>query len=174
MAVLKPVPLSETWAAMEELVRQGKVRAIGVSNFSRNRLKEILDMASIRPVANQIEHHPYLPQELLATFCEQNGIRLVAYSSLGSGKSPSLLRDPTIGELATQLGMTPAQVLLSWSYSRGIPVIPRTSNPGRLEENFTLKSLAAEHIQKIGDIPTRFRYINPVDFWKRNCFDEDE
>ena len=76
--------------------------------------------------------------------------------------------------MATQLGMTPAQVLLSWAYSREIPVIPRTSNPSRLEENFNLRSLAAKDIGKIGDIPTRFRYINPVDFWKRDCFDEEE
>lgn len=173
VAVIKPVPISETWSAMEELVRIGKVRSIGVSNFTISHLKQVLEIATIRPVVNQVEMHPFLPQHNLLKYCEENGIRIVAYSPLGSGKTPTPLEHPAILKVAGEQNMTPAQVLLSWALTRGTPVIPKTAKPERLEENFNLKLLDAGSMRMINAIETRFRAINPVEYWKHDCFDED-
>lgn len=150
----------------------GKVRMIGVSNFTTRHLNEILQVARIPPVVNQVELHPLLPQTKLFQFCQTNGIQVVAYSSLGSGKSPSLLLEPKVVEVASELGMSPAQVLLSWAITRGIAVIPKTGNPERLVENFSLKLLDAESMRKLNDISKGglHRFINPVEFWKHDCF----
>lgn len=136
-------------------------------------LQQVLDIARIRPAANQVETHPYLPQHDLLRYCEENGVRMIAYSSLGSGKAPSLLDDKVIQSVAARLHMTPAQVLLSWAVTRGTPVIPKTSNPDRLEENLTLRLLDAESMREINAISTRYRFINPVDLWKRDCFSDE-
>jgi diketogulonate reductase-like aldo/keto reductase len=173
VAILKPIPISETWAAMEELLIQGKVRSIGVSNFTINHLVELLKVAKVKPSVNQVELHPFLPQHDLLTFCEKHGILVGAYSSLGSGKQPAALEHPTVLKIANDTKMTPAQVLLSWAITRGTPVIPKTSHPERLEENFDLRTLDPESMTAINAIPTRFRVINPVEYWKLDCFDGD-
>ena len=172
VAVVKPVPLAETWSAMEELVQQGKIRAIGVSNFTCQHIKQMID-GGIRPAINQVEMHPYLPQSKLLNFCKDNGIKVVAYSALGTGETPSLMKDPVVVKVAKSLQMTPAQVLLSWAITRGTAVIPKTSNPARLEENFNLRTLDEESMCQLNDIKTHHRYICPVAFWKRDCFDHD-
>lgn len=154
-------------------MRQGKVRSIGVSNFTVSHLQEILDVAQIRPSANQVEAHPYLPQHDLLRYCEENGVRLIAFSPLGSAKNPSLLADNVINKVAVKLKMTPAQVLLSWAITRGAPVISKTSNLHHLGENLNLRMLDAESMREINSIPIRFRFINPVEFWKRDCFNND-
>ncbi|PJF18838.1 hypothetical protein PSACC_01335 [Paramicrosporidium saccamoebae] len=171
VAIIKPVPISETWAAMEELLAQGKVRSIGVSNFTATHLAELLKAAKVKPAVNQVELHPFLPQHDLLTFCEKNEIRVVAYSPLGSGKQPSSMEHPAVVKIAKEMKMTPAQVLLSWAITRGTPIIPKTSQPERLEENFDIKPLDGESMTAINAITTRFRVVNPVEFWKVDCFD---
>lgn len=156
-------------------MRRGKVKAIGVSNFTIKHLKEVLDEAVIFPSVNQVELHPYLPQPELVKFCQDNGIEVVAYSPLGSGKHPSLLEDPTIVRISKEIGLTPAQVLISWAYSRGTGVIFKTSNPKRVKENFHTVFLDAEIMRQINDIKerTHIRFCDPVNWWKRDCFDND-
>lgn len=173
VAVVKPVALAETWSALEELVRLDKVRSIGVSNFTISHLQELLKVAKIKPVVNQVELHPYLPQPALLKFCEEHGIKVVAYSPLGSGGHPSILGDPTILKVAQELKLTPAQVLLSWALSRGTIVIPKTAHLERLGENFSLISrLPDDAMKTIDSIGTRYRFCNPIFWWKRDCFDE--
>lgn len=148
---LSEMPLTDTWFAMEKLVDKGLARHIGVSNFSADKVAELLNVARIKPEANQIELHPYLQQRQLVRFCQMNRIHVTAYSPLGSPDrparlkekdEPTLLNEPTICQLAEQHDVTPAQILLSWAIHQDIMVIPKSTSAKRLQEN-----LAAADIQ---------------------------
>lgn len=162
--------IEDTWRAMEELVELGLVKNIGVSNFSIALLERILSIPDlkIKPVINQVELHPYLPQQELRKFCAENGIVVEAYSSLGSGKEPSLLEDETILAVSNEEKITPSSVLLSWARQQNIPVIPKSCNPSRIADNFNHHDLSPESIHKIDSIQSRHRYIDPINFWKHS------
>eukprot|EP00884_Botryococcus_braunii_P023108 jgi/Botrbrau1/9481/Bobra.0252s0099.1 len=128
------VKLQETWQAMEELVRDGLVKAIGVSNFNLSQVEDLLSWSKIKPVVNQVELHPLLAQRKLVGSCLRKGVQCVAYSGLGHGKL-DLLQHPVVVRLAEEMGHSPAQVLLRWNVQRGVPVLARSSNPGRVREN---------------------------------------
>ena len=98
---------------MEKLIGSGKVRAIGVSNYSKRYLEELLPVASIVPAVNQIENHPSLPQQEIVDFCKEKGILITAYSPLGSTGSPMFKAAPVVA-LAEKKGVTPAAILLSY------------------------------------------------------------
>lgn len=98
---------------MEKLLTTGKVKAIGVSNYSVKYLEELLPQATIVPAVNQIENHPSLPQQEIVDFCKEKGIVITAYSPLGSTGSPLFTAAPIV-EVAQKRGVTPATVLLSW------------------------------------------------------------
>ena len=98
---------------MEKLLATGKVKAIGVSNYSKRYLEELLPHAKVVPAVNQIENHPSLPQQEIVDFCKQKGIHITAYSPLGSTGSPLFSAEPIV-EVAKKKGVTPATVLLSW------------------------------------------------------------
>lgn len=102
-----------TWKSMEKLVGTGKVKAIGVSNYSVKFLEELLPQATIVPAANQIENHPLLPQQEIVDFCNKAGIHITAYSPLGSTGSPLFTAEPIVA-VAEKRGVSPATVLLSW------------------------------------------------------------
>ena len=123
----------EVWRAMVWLLRQGKARAIGVSNYTIDDLKEILQDSDIVPAVNQVEFHPFLYQKELLRFCEKNTIQLEAYSPLTRGKR---LNHPTILAVAKKYGnKTPAQVLIRWSLQHGLVVIPKSVHENRIREN---------------------------------------
>jgi glycerol 2-dehydrogenase (NADP+) len=103
----------ETWKNMEKLLETGKTKAIGVSNYSVKFLKELLPQCSVVPAANQIENHPYLPQQDIADFCKEKGILIEAYSPLGSTGSP-LFSEEGVQEIAKKLNVGPGTVLLSY------------------------------------------------------------
>jgi L-glyceraldehyde reductase len=113
-------PLTDTWKAMEALVDEGLVRRIGVSNFTVGHLTPFLPHCRILPAMNQVEMHPYLPQDELVAFCRQHDILLTAYSPFGCGREPYLLQDAELVKIAQELAITPAQVILSWSVQRGV------------------------------------------------------
>lgn len=141
------VPLSETWAGMEELVRDGLVKNIGVCNFGTSLLRDLLSYAEIPPAVLQVESHPYLTQDKLLRFCQQEGIAYTAFSPLGAlsyfslgmaEQNESVITEPAVVEIAGRLGKTPAQVVLRWGVQRDTAIVPKTSKRERLEENLAI------------------------------------
>ncbi|MBU8880121.1 aldo/keto reductase [Bacillus sp. FJAT-29790] len=122
----------ETWKALEKLYHDGKVRAIGVSNFQIHHLKDLMENSSEKPVVNQIELHPRLSQVELRAFCKENNIKVEAWSPIGRGR---LLDEPTIKQIAEKYGKTPAQIILRWHLQNDVIIIPKSVNPQRLKEN---------------------------------------
>ncbi|MEK6482477.1 aldo/keto reductase [Catalinimonas sp. 4WD22] len=142
---LEEVPLAETWQGMEAVVGEGLVRHIGVSNFGIKNLSSLLDEATMQPVVNQVETHPYLQQNDLQTFCRENDISITAYSPLGSSdrpdfirrqNEPMLLKDPVIHALAQANDCAPAQILIAYALQRENIVIPKSTHAGRILENY--------------------------------------
>jgi 2,5-diketo-D-gluconate reductase A len=123
----------DAWRGMLRLLEDGKVRAIGVSNFTPTHLQRVIDETGIAPHVNQIQLNPRLPRIEERRFHEAHGIVTESWAPIGSGRD--LLREPVIEEIAREHGKTPAQVVLRWHVQQGIVAIPRTSNPSRLTEN---------------------------------------
>ncbi|KAJ7496996.1 aldo/keto reductase [Mycena latifolia] len=137
----------ETYKEMEKLLLTGKVKTIGVSNFSIKTLEELLPNCSIIPATNQVELHPFLPQNELKAYCEKHKILLTAYSPLG--RSTVFMEHPTINALAEKFTCSPAQIVLSWAVHRGTIVIPKSEDKGRMLANITLVSLSKEDMTVI-------------------------
>lgn len=131
----------DTYRALEKLYSEGRIRAIGVSNFNREHLEELMDGTSVVPAVNQVELHPWLAQRELRAFHEANGIRTVAWSPLGRG---AILEDPGVREIAGDLGRSPAQAVLRWHVQAGHTVIPKASSEERIAENLDIFSFALE------------------------------
>lgn len=137
-----PTPIEETWKAMEECVKLGLTRSIGLSNFNSEQVERIMKVAEIKPVVNQVECHPYLSQKKLTAFCKERSILMTAYAPLGSPSrpwaspdTPELLQDPRLLSLAEKYKKTPAQIILRYLFQLGVSTIPKSSNPVRLKEN---------------------------------------
>ncbi|HET7399755.1 MAG TPA: aldo/keto reductase [Intrasporangium sp.] len=132
-----PVPSQDAyvdaWTAMLELQRSGRVRAVGVCNFTIEHLQRLLDETGVLPAINQVELHPYLQQRELRTFHAQHGIATEAWSPLASGGD--VLRDPTVAAIADKHGVTPAQAIIRWQLQIGNVVIPKSVTPARIAEN---------------------------------------
>ncbi|XP_022086617.1 alcohol dehydrogenase [NADP(+)] A-like isoform X1 [Acanthaster planci] len=140
---------TDTWVAMEQLVAKGKCKAIGVSNFNLQMIKDVQAIKKVPIANNQIELHPYLIQEELVRYCLDNNISVTAYSPLGSPDrpwvketDPNLMADPEVVRIAEARGKTPAQVLIRFSLQRGIICIPKSVTPSRIKQN--LESLDFE------------------------------
>ena len=170
-----PVPIIDTWRAMEQLVDQGLVRNIGVSNFGVSLLRDLLSQARIRPAVLQIESHPYLVQSKLVRYCQAESIAVTAFSPLGAGSyvplgmathEQSVLNEPRIVGLAKKHGKTPAQIVLRWGIQRGTAVIPKTSRTERLQENIDLFSfeLSDEEMKQVASLDRHQRFNDPGDF----------
>ncbi|MGW4930236.1 aldo/keto reductase [Agromyces sp. NPDC004153] len=131
-----PVPSTdlyvETWRALVRLQEEGRVQSIGVANFHAHHLERIIGETGVAPVVNQVELHPWLPQEELRAFDEAHGIRTEAWSPLARGR---VLGTPLLADIADKHGRTPAQVVLRWHLELGNIVIPKASSPERLREN---------------------------------------
>ncbi|KAJ7775120.1 Aldo/keto reductase [Mycena metata] len=136
----------ETWKAMEQLLQTGKVKTIGVSNFSIKTLEHLLPHCEIIPATNQVELHPCLPQADLKAYCEAKNILLTAYSPLG-GQGTFFAEDATVQGLARKLNASPAQIVISWAVQRGTIAIPKSENKERMRTNMTLVSLSAEDMK---------------------------
>jgi len=109
----KDWPYLQTWKEMEKLLTTGKTKAIGVANFSKKYLEELLPTAEVVPAVNQVENHPYLPQQEVVDFCKNKGIHITAYSPFGSTGSP-LFQEQEIQDVAKKHGVSPGGVLLSY------------------------------------------------------------
>ncbi|KZZ93993.1 protein GCY [Ascosphaera apis ARSEF 7405] len=149
----------DTWKSMEKLLDTGKVKAIGVSNYSVKYLEELLKEAKVVPAVNQIENHPLLPQQEIIDFCKAKGIVVTAYSPFGSTGTPIMEAAP-IKKVAEKHGVSPATVLISWHLARGSAVIPKSVTPARIESNHKAVALDEE------DMATIAKYTD--DEWKKN------
>ncbi|KAM6925917.1 aldo-keto reductase family 1 member B1 isoform 1-T1 [Lycodopsis pacificus] len=136
----------DVWRGMEALQASGKVKSIGVSNFSILQLERLLALCRLPPAVNQIELHPYLVQTEMIEFCKSKSIALTAYSPFGSPQRPpemfrgvldphKLLEDPVVADIAKKHRRSPAQVLLRYHVQQGIAVIPKSDKPHRILEN---------------------------------------
>jgi D-xylose reductase len=166
------VPQLETWQAMEDLVRVGLVRKIGVCNFNCALLRDLLATASTRPAVLQVELHPYLTQERLVRFCREEGIGVTAFSPLGAPSyvplgmatpADSVLEQPVVTEVARRHSRTLAQIVLHWAVQRGTAVIPKTSRAERLAENLALFDfeLTGDEMRSISALDRGRRFNDP-------------
>jgi len=156
---------------MEKLLDTGKVKAIGVSNFSKKELEDLIKKAKVKPAVHQFETHPYLQQQAFVDWHKQQGIEVTAYSPLGNqndiydaGKKLDILSEhPTIAKIAKKHGCTGPQVVLAWGIKRGTSVVPKSVNEGRIKSNFEcLKvKLDDEDMKEIAKMDGPHRFNNP-------------
>ncbi|MBN9618235.1 MAG: aldo/keto reductase, partial [Actinobacteria bacterium] len=152
----------EAYRALQALLRDGKVRAIGVSNFMVDHLARLLDTAEVTPAVNQIELHPYFQQPEVQAFNAEHGIVTQAWSPIGGitfyreGQHTSTLEDPVIVEIAESHAKSPAQVMLRWHLQEGRSVIPKSTKPHRIAENVDVFDfeLAADELAAIDGLDT--------------------
>jgi D-xylose reductase len=172
------VPIRETWRAMEDLVRAGLVRNIGVSNFSAALLRDLLACTEIEPSVLQVELHPYLTQEKLLRFCRERRIAVTAFSPLGAASYVEIgmardddvvLRSPAVLEAASRHGKSPAQIVLRWGIQRGTAVIPKTSRLEHLRENLASFDfeLSTEEMLAVSALNRNRRFNDPGEFAER-------
>ncbi|MCE4066653.1 aldo/keto reductase [Chryseobacterium gleum] len=126
-----------TWKALEELYQEGKIKAIGVCNFTVEKLEELKANSTVLPVINQIELHPVFQQKELQVYDRENNIITQPWSPLGNGNA-NLLSNPDLKAIAEKYGKTVAQVILRWHLQEGFVVIPKSVTPSRIEENFNV------------------------------------
>jgi diketogulonate reductase-like aldo/keto reductase len=157
----------DTWRAFEQLYADGRVRAIGVSNFQPAHLRRLLEETSVVPAINQIELHPLLPQTELRAFHAEHGIVTEAWSPLARGGA--VLADPVITGIAERVGKSPAQVILRWHLQLGNVVIPKSVTPSRIAENLDLFDfeLTADDLTAIAGLETGERIGPDPDTFSR-------
>jgi alcohol dehydrogenase (NADP+) len=157
------VTLQDTWSAMEDLVRKGRTRAIGISDVGLDQLAPLYDAASIKPAVIQVEVHPYLPQTELLAFCRERGMVVLAFAPLGHGIRPGPIEDTVVLSIAKRLARSPAQVLLAWAVQRGTAMLTTPKSAERARENFNIAALPEDAFEEINQIKTRQRYNTVVE-----------
>ncbi|XP_069759366.1 aldo-keto reductase family 1 member C1-like isoform X3 [Narcine bancroftii] len=169
--LMDDVDFRETWKVMESCKEAGLVRSIGVSNFNRAQLEMVLKMPNLKykPVCNQVECHPYFNQNKLLKYCQHNNIVLVGYSPLGklnyskfvSPEKPILLNDPELKKIGDKLHKSVAQVVLRYQVQRGVVVIPKSFNQGRMKQNMAIFDfeLTNEEMKTINGLNKSIRYV---------------
>ncbi|EXJ86910.1 alcohol dehydrogenase [Capronia epimyces CBS 606.96] len=140
-----------TYKDMENLLSTGKVKSIGVCNYSKRFLKELLPYVEVVPAVNQIENHPLLPQEEIIEFCRLKGIHITAYSPLGSSGSP-LMKDSRILKLAEEKQTNVGTILLSYHIARGSSVLAKSVTPSRIEENMHIITLSDADLTVLAEV----------------------
>ncbi|XP_067669556.1 aldo-keto reductase family 1 member B1-like [Haliotis asinina] len=169
------VLLTDTWKGMEQVVRSGQARSIGVSNFNMEQIDKIYKIAEIIPATNQVECHLYLQQEKLFRFLKERGITLTAYSPFGSPARPAYLQeegaprvldDPVAKDLATKYKRSVGQIHLRYLIQRDIIVIPKSTNPGRIQENLKVFDfeLSGDDMSKLAAQDKKLRFFTGLQF----------
>jgi len=153
-----PVPeiRNESWTALTKLLKDGKCRSIGVSNYTIQHLTELLEDADVVPMVNQVEFSPFLYQKQLLDYCEKNKIQVEAYSPLTQGAK---LNHPAIQQIAKKHGKTPAQVLIRWSLQHNLVTIPKSVREERIRENSQVfdYNLTSEDMRVLDSLDENFR-----------------
>lgn len=147
------------YKAMERAVQEGKVKSLGLSNFSEKQIKEIIEQTEIKPAVVQVEAHSYYPQTELKSYLEQFGTVIMAWYPLGHGDK-ALMEEPVFTELAKKYGKTNAQIILRWHTQVGNIVIPGSKNEEHIKDNINIFdiTLTEEEIAKIAAIDKNVRY----------------
>ena len=142
----------ETWKAMEELYKEGKIRAIGLSNFFPHHIMNILEHCEVRPMVNQIEFHPGYAQEATVRYCQENGIQVQAWSPIGRGR---VLEDEMMKELAEKYQVSVAQICLRYALQKGVIPLPKASSEDRMKQNQELFhfEITDEDMSRIDTMP---------------------
>eukprot|EP00310_Coccolithus_braarudii_P021118 CAMPEP_0183350268 /NCGR_PEP_ID=MMETSP0164_2-20130417/18397_1 /TAXON_ID=221442 /ORGANISM="Coccolithus pelagicus ssp braarudi, Strain PLY182g" /LENGTH=313 /DNA_ID=CAMNT_0025522165 /DNA_START=105 /DNA_END=1046 /DNA_ORIENTATION=- len=166
--------IEETWGAMETLQMEGRVKSIGVSNWSAKKLAAMKPFAKIFPAVNQCELHPKHRQDALLAACAELGTHLTAYSPLGSPDSAAMIKHegasvmqlPAVVETAAALGKSAAQVLIRWAVQRGTSVVPKSVTASRIEANFDVFGweLSAEQMAGLSAVEPQERMLHGA-FW---------
>ncbi len=162
--------LISAWRCMEALVRTGKIRAIGVSNFNQHQIRKIIDRCEIRPSNVQLECHAYLQQHILRKYCSEERIVVTGYAPLGARGRPAhnrngddidLLADPVVVSIASKLKRTPGQILIRYLMQIGVVPLPKSTNPNRIKENFDshLFDLSIEDLKRLSMLNINHRYF---------------
>lgn len=125
------------WRALEDLYREGKIRAIGVSNFYPDRLVDIASFSSVRPMVNQVETHPFNQQVEAKKYMDKYGVQIEAWAPFGEGRG-GLFENPVLAEIAQKHKKTTAQVMLRWHIQRGVVAIPKSTHYERMKENLNV------------------------------------
>ena len=166
------VSVKETWSAMEMLVDKGLVRDIGVSNFPISLLHELLCEARIPPVVNQVELHPLLQQSKLLRYCQARGVKVQAYSPLGTpgyreSKEPSVMDDPVLKSIAARHDVSVAQVCIAWALQRGCSVVAKSTSDSHLKQNIQSQelNLTVSEMEEIAKLDRGYRFFRPEDWW---------
>ncbi|MED1923412.1 aldo/keto reductase [Bacillus velezensis] len=146
----------DAWRVLETLYRDGRIKAIGVSNFQIHHLKHLMKETEIKPMINQVEYHPRLTQKELLAFCTEQDIQLEAWSPLMQGQ---LLDHPVLQEIAEKYGKSAAQVILRWDLQNGVITIPKSTKKHRIEENANVFDfeLSADDMKRIDDLNENLR-----------------
>jgi diketogulonate reductase-like aldo/keto reductase len=159
---------AEAWTKMEAIYASGRAKAIGVSNFKKHHLETLKMTQKVTPAVNQIELHPYLIQAEDLAYCQTEGIQVEAWSPFAANKT-GLLDEAVLRQLGEKHRKSPAQVILRWNYQRGVVIIPKSANAGRLQENldifdFELSQSDIEAInalnqnRRVGSDPDNFNF----------------
>ncbi len=148
----------ETWHALEDLYNDGKIRAIGISNFYIKHLKELLHIASIKPMVNQIEFHPFLYKKDVLEFCVKKGIVLESYAPLTHGYKFKDIESPHFLQMMEKYNKTAAQIMLRWNIQLGTVIIPKSINPAHIKENANIFdfTISPDDIQFLNSINEDF------------------
>ncbi|WP_432360782.1 aldo/keto reductase [Sporosarcina sp. UB5] len=138
----------DTYRAIERLYEEKLIRATGVSNHHIHHLEKVFNVANVKPMVNQIELHPWLTQEPLRNFCNEQGIVITSWSPLARGR---LMDEPVLEQIGLKYGKTPAQVIIRWHLQHGFVVIPKSVTPSRISSNISVKDfeLTQEDMMKI-------------------------
>jgi len=156
---------------MEKLYKSTKTRSIGVSNWTVRGLQALLEYADVKPVINQVEIHPFLPNNELIKYCFSQDILPAAYSPLGSQNQTGSTRETissnkALNKLAKEKGVTLAQVLIAWGLKRGYVVLPKSADAVRIKSNFHVIDLTEEDFEAINQVAKgrHDRFVNPEQF----------
>ncbi|ODV63239.1 trifunctional aldehyde reductase/xylose reductase/glucose 1-dehydrogenase (NADP(+)) [Ascoidea rubescens DSM 1968] len=168
------IPVLDTWRALENLVDQGLIKSLGISNFTGVLIEDLIKSACIKPALLQIEHHPYLVQQRLIEYCKVYNIKVVGYSSFGPQSflelnvkkavdSPSLFNHDTIIQISNKHRKLAGQILLRWATQRGVAIIPKSVKKERLIENLNTEefNLTEEELNLISNLDQNLRFNDP-------------
>ena len=159
------------WHAMEQAVRDGKVKSLGLSDFSRSQIQEVLDHCEIKPAVLQIEAHPYFDQAAMSAWLNPYGIRIMSWYPLGHGDH-TLIEEPVFTSLAEKYHKSNAQIILRWHIQMGFIVIPGSKNPEHIQDNLNIFDfeLTADDMRLIATIHKNKSYLNIPGFVQKAMY----